>query len=395
MLTPTPLLAQTNSQTPASSAPNAPDASSPTGGGAAAPTPGAPPATVQIDPDANPDDGISFVLPEQEPQEPQAKGAVGEALEDVVPETGYDSVDGAVNTLTDAVAGLVDGFFAMLPQLIIAVLVLVGTAFVVRLIDNVANRIMKRARLRESLRDLFRIFIRTAVWFAGIFTAAIIIFPTFDVGQLVAVAGLTSIALGFAFQDIFENFFAGILILWRFPFENGDYIEVDGLMGRVEDVEIRMTHIRKTNGELVLVPNSMIFKNKVQVQTNRPHIRLELAVGIAYGEDIAEGRRVILEAVKSCDTVQRDVDPEVLATAFGASSIDFDVIWWSDSKPIQMRRSRDQVIEAIKKALDDAGIEIPYPYRTLTFSKNEPDIIQAVAGRMGKAGGASDGNEAD
>jgi small-conductance mechanosensitive channel len=343
--------------------------------------------TIEIDPAAV--DGVNLVSP-QEPEEPEAKGAVGEALDEMVPQTGNDSVDASVNTLTNAIGGMVDGFLALLPQLVIAILVLIATAFAVRLIDSIVCRLMKRARLRESLRDLFRIFIRTGIWFAGILIAALIIFPSFEFGQLVAVAGLTSIALGFAFQDIFENFFAGILILWRFPFENGDYIEVDGLMGRVEDVEIRMTHIRKTNGELVLVPNSMIFKNKVQVQTNRPHIRLELAVGIAYGEDVAAGRKVILDAVNACDTVQKDVEPEVLAKAFGASSIDFDVIWWADSKPIQMRRSRDQVVEAIKKALDEAGIEIPYPYRTLTFSKNEPDIIDAVAGRM-KSGGASGG----
>lgn len=66
---------------------------------------------------------------------------------------------------------------------------------------------------------------------------------------------------------------------------------------------------------------------------------------------------------------------------------------WTDSKPIEERRSRDELVEAIKKALDDAGIEIPYPYRTLTFSKNEPDIINAVAGRVG--GGASTGGAGD
>ncbi|MEM8738409.1 MAG: mechanosensitive ion channel family protein [Planctomycetota bacterium] len=348
------------------------------------------PPAIEINPDEVP--GIDIVTGEAETPEPEVQGALAEKLDEVVPDTGYASVDGAVNTLTDAVGNLVEGFFTSLPQLLIAVCVLIATALIARFADYVANRLLKRARVRESLRDLFRIFIRTAVWFAGIFVAAIIVFPTFGVGQLVAAAGLTSIALGFAFQDIFENFFAGILILWRFPFENGDFIEVDGLMGRVEDVEIRMTHIRKTNGELVLVPNSMIFKNKVTVQTNRPNVRMELAVGIAYGEDIAEGRKVILEAVKSCDTVQQTVKPEVLATAFGASSIDFDVIWWAASRPIEARRSRDQVVEAIKKALDDAGIEIPYPYRTLTFSKNEPDIIHAVAGRMDQDRGGSEGD---
>lgn len=347
-------------------------------------------SSIQIDPAAV--EGIDVVTDEAEEPEPEARGAIGETLDDLVPQTGNDSVDGAVNTFTNAVGGLVDGFIAALPQMVIALLVLLIAAFVARLLDGVSTRVMKKARLRESLRDLFRIFVRTGVWFVAIMIAAGIIFPGFGFAQLLATAGLASIAIGFAFQDIFANFFAGILILWRFPFENGDFIEVDGLMGRVEDVEIRSTHIRKTNGELVIVPNSTIFQNKVTILTNRSYRRLELAVGIAYGEDVAEGRKVILQAIQQCDTVRKDAKPEVLATAFGASSIDFDVIWWADARPLDARRSRDQVVEAIKKALDDAGIEIPYPYRTLTFSKNEPDIINAVAGRRGGSGERADAN---
>lgn len=349
-------------------------------------------AVIEIDPSATP--GVEVVSPDAAPDvEPDAAGAVGEALDDLVPQTGSESVDGALNTLAGAVGGLVDGLIAMLPQLVIALLVLIVTMFLVRLADKVVTKLVKRAKLRESLRDLLRIAVRIAVWFAGLIVAAGIVFPGFGFAQLIATAGLASIAIGFAFQNIFENFFAGILILWHFPFENGDYIEIDGLVARVEDVEIRMTRLRKTNGELVLVPNATIFRSNVTVMTNRRHRRLELAVGIAYGEDVAAGRKVILDAVKSCKTVRNDAEPEVLAQAFGASSIDFVVIWWADHTPIDELRSKDEVVEAIKKALDDAGIEIPYPYRTLTFSKNEPAIIDAVAGRLANGGGSGDTRE--
>ena len=349
--------------------------------------------TVEIDPSAT--DAIKIITPDAGEQTIQAEGAVSKALDKFVPNSGNESVDGAVHTLTDAIGGMVDSFLAMLPQIVIAIVVLVAAGIVVRLVDKLALKVFRRARVKESLRDLFRIFIRTGVWFAGIMVALAIIFPGFGVAQLVASAGLVSIALGFAFQDIFENFFAGILILWRFPFENGDFIQVDDIKGRVEDVEIRMTLIRQTDGDLVLVPNSTIFKSNVTIYTNRPTRRIELAVGIAYGEDVAEGRRIILDAVKACETVESSPPPEVLATSFGASSIDFDVLWYTGNKPIQERRSRDEVIEAIKKALDDAGIEIPYPYRTLTFTKNEPDIINAVAGRLGKGPATDDQGSGD
>lgn len=347
--------------------------------------------TIEIDPDEVP--GVEVVPAEEPPAEPDAQGAVEEALDDFVPETGMESVDGAVNTLTDAVGGMVDGLIGMLPQLVIALVVLLATALLVKIADGIACRLMSRARVKESLRDLFRIFVRTAMWFFGLMTAAIIVFPGFGVGNLIATAGLASIAIGFAFQDIFANFFAGILILWRFPFENGDFIEVDGLMGQVEDVEIRSTSIRTPGGELVIVPNSTIFQNKVNILTNRPQRLIELSVGIAYGEDVAQGRQVILDAVKSCASVRDTAPPEVLATAFGASSIDFDVLWWADSTPIAIRRSRDEVVQAIKSALDNAGIEIPYPHRTLTFSPNEPAIIHAVAGRGGGTNGDAEAGQ--
>ena len=326
------------------------------------------------------------------PEPVDVKGPVQEVLAGAVPRTGLPTVDGAINTLTHSLGTMIDGVIAMLPQLVLALLVLIATWALVNLADRLVSQIMVKARLRESLRDLMRIAVRMGVWFGGLVVAAGIVFPGFGFAQLVATAGLASIAIGFAFQNIFENFFAGILILWRFPFENGDFIEVDGIKGRVEDVEVRMTLIRQTDGDLVLVPNSTIFRNNVIVYTNRPNRRIETVVGVAYGESVTEAREVILQAVKACSTVAAHPAPEVLATAFGSSSIDFDVLWYTGNKPIDERRSRAQVIEAIKTALDDAGIEIPYPYRTLVFSPNEPDIINAVSGRAG--GGASPDTEA-
>ena len=283
---------------------------------------------------------------------------------------------------------------AYLPQLVIALLVVVATFFVVSFAGRIASWLASRARLRSSLVDLVKLFVRIFFWFVGLMLAAVIVFPGFGFGNLIATTGLLSIALGFAFQDIFENAFAGVLILWRFPLEIGDFIEVPSvnIMGRVEDIEIRMTQLRLTNGELVLMPNSTIYKNVVKVLTDQDKRRITVACGIAYGEDVAEGRRVMKEAVEGCSTVdQSGHEVEVYAQAFGASSIDFEITWWTGATPLEQRKSRDEVVEAVKAALDSAGIEIPYPYRTLTFSKNEPDIIEAVRGGGSAASSAADG----
>jgi len=319
-------------------------------------------------------------------------GTVGRMLERATPETGSPVVDDSVGRLFRAISKMVDGLIAVLPNIVVAVIFLCLVFVLARIASKIVERVSLKARLRRSLVDLFRIFAKVGIWVAGLVMAAGIVFPEFGIGQIMTTAGLASVAVGFAFKDIFENFFAGILILWRFPFENGDFIEVDDMMGKVEDVEIRMTRIRKPDGELLLIPNGKIFKDPVRVITDRDTHRVEVAVGVAYGEDVGEAREVILKAVKACDRIDTATPPEVLLDGFGSSSMDFDVLFWCDPKPLESRRARDQVVEAIKRALDEAGIEIPYPYRTLTFTDNEPSIIEAVRGRGGRASeqGASD-----
>lgn len=342
--------------------------------------PSASPPTIQIDPGAS--DAIEVVTENAEPAVEPA-GPVAEALESAIPETGSETIDTSISTFANAIGNLIDTVIAHLPQVIIAVVVMIITALLASVLSRWARRGSRGLRLRSNLQDLLQKFVYILIWFFGLVTAAGIVFPGLGMGELVASAGLASIAIGFAFQDIFENFLAGVLIIWRFPFNDGDFIEVPsvGVEGKVEETQIRMTLIRDTSGELVLVPNATIYKNVVRVLTDRDTRRITVMCSIAYGEDIAEGRRVMTEAVKSCPSVRTDKPVQIFANAFGSSSIDFEVTWWTGPTPVERRESRDEVIEAVKSALDSAGIEIPYPYRTLTFSRNEPDIIDAVRGR--------------
>ncbi|MBT8485781.1 MAG: mechanosensitive ion channel family protein [Phycisphaerae bacterium] len=335
------------------------------------------------------DPGQSDAIDVQTPEAPagdaseESAGPVTSAIEDVLPDTGLEAVDTSVDTLAESVGGMIDAFVVRLPQFVIAIIVIVLTGLVASLATKWLRRITRKLRFKDNLQDLLGKFAYIGVWFVGLVAAAGVVFPGLGMGELVATAGLASIAIGFAFQDIFENFLAGILIIWRFPFNDGDFIEIpsEGVEGEVEEVQIRMTLIRSVTGELILVPNSTIYKNVVRVLTNKPVRRMTVMCGVAYGEDIGESRKVIREAVESCGSVEQDRPIEIFAQAFGASSIDFEVTWWTGARPVEQRQSRDEVVERVKKALDDAGIEIPYPYRTLTFSKNEPDIIEAIAAR--------------
>jgi len=286
--------------------------------------------------------------------------------------TAADSLEAVTETLETTIVGVWTDFVAHLPYLAAGVVVLLFTWVVVALFRRLSGRLFRSSKLRRSLQDLLVRLSTIGIWTVGLLLSAMVVFPGLTPTRALGGLGVVSLAVGFAFKDIFENFFAGILILWRFPFEVGDFIQCEGIEGRVEDVTIRMTVIRRVTGELVVVPNGFLFKSPVEVLTDPQKRRITVMAGVAYGEDVAEAVRVIEGAVAACSTVDPDRPVEIFPQAFGASSIDIEVTWWADPRPLEVRRSRGEVVTAVKKALDDAGIEIPFPYRTLTFKEPLP-----------------------
>ena len=275
-----------------------------------------------------------------------------------------------IQILMEQLRGIARDAIALTPQLIVAVVILVVTFFLSKLVQTVLLRLLPKQRMRASLRSLITNLGALVTWLVGIMLAAIIIFPNLTPASVLAGLGLGSVAIGFAFKDVFENFLAGIIILFRKKMRIGDFIECSSLEGIVESITIRETHIRQTDGQLVIVPNGLLFKNPLTIRTDLEERRVTVVCGVAYGENLDEAREVMRKAVESCESVHQTERPvQIFAQAFGASSIDFEVTWWTGSEPADIRRSRDEVVAAVKRGLDDAGIEIPFPYRTLTFSE--------------------------
>ena len=264
------------------------------------------------------------------------------------------------------------GFVRHIPNLMIAAIVLTLTWTISWALQKIYWRVMRNRRVRRSLKDLFAKLLSIGVWVLGSLAASVVVFPSVKPESILAGLGLSSIAIGFAFKDVVENFFAGFLILIRDPLEIGDFIKCDDVEGQVEEITIRDTLIRQTDGQQVVVPNGMLFKNPVWIRTDQERRRITVICGVAYDEDVDHARQVMTTALEGLSTVDSDREVQVFAREFGASSIDFEITWWTGSKPVEVRRSRDEVIAAVKAALDDAGIEIPFPYRTLTFKGAVP-----------------------
>ncbi|ANI79510.1 mechanosensitive ion channel family protein [Sphingobium sp. EP60837] len=281
-----------------------------------------------------------------------------------------------VNILLRQLVRMWQGFVAAIPSIIIALAIIMLTWLAARYAKRIADRLTAQVNLRPSLKELIDTIVSIAIWIVGLLIAATVVLPGLTPASLVAGLGIGTIAIGFAFQDFFQNFLSGIIIMVRKKMRIGDVIECEGIIGRVEHISLRETHLRKLSNELTIVPNSTLFKNPVEILTDGAERRHEIVVGIAYDADLDLAAAVLRKAVEGVEQVSKERPVDIFAQEFSASSVDFTVRWWAGSKPSDMHASRDAVIRAIKRALDDAGIEIPYPYVTNIFK--EPMPIQPV-----------------
>jgi small conductance mechanosensitive channel len=276
-----------------------------------------------------------------------------------------------IQRVNDSLLDLVAAGVQLLPAVLGAIVILLLTRYLARLIRQIVERVGARTIRSQSLKLLLIHTSHVAVWVTGLLLASLIVFPGLGLGDILALLGLGSVAIGFAFQDIFKNFLAGVLLLLREPFRIGDQIIVNEYEGMVEDIDIRTTRIRTYQGERALIPNSIVFTNAVRVLTAFPERRTDLEVGVDYNTPLPKVRRLILELLPEVEGVLTQPEPEVDIVSFGDSSIDLMVRYWTQPQIAAVRRTKTRVITAIKQAFDREAITIPYPIRSLYFYDQE------------------------
>lgn len=262
-----------------------------------------------------------------------------------------------VKTLQDQIQAMLNGFVQHVPNLTISILVLILTWTMAKFAVGIADRLTGNTHMRENLKQLVETLVRLLIWLVGLMIAATISMPGLTPGSLFAGLGVGALAIGFAFQDIFENFLAGVLIMIRDRMRIGDSIVCDKIAGKIERITLRETHIRTATNELNIVPNSMLFKNPVLIETDSPERRFDLLVGVTSGADLEQAARIIRQAVEGIEGLDPNKKVETFAQDFEAGSIRFLVQWWSNNRALD-KVIRDTAIRRIKAGLDDAGIDI-------------------------------------
>jgi small-conductance mechanosensitive channel len=269
---------------------------------------------------------------------------------------------------TESVQTMLNGFIERVPYIAVAAVVFLLFCLLAKGVRAAARAFAQRIRRHYSLGLVLGRLSSGVIIFIGLLIALVIAVPGFTPGQLVSVLGISSVAIGFAFRDILQNFLAGILLLLAEPFRIGDQIVVDNFEGTVEDIQTRATFIKTYDGRRIVIPNGDLFTKAVTVNTAYEKRRLQYDIGIGYGDDITRARCIMLDTVRALPEVLDDPAPDALVMELSGSTVNIRLRWWvNPPNQADILDARDTVLEHVKNALTAQGIDLPFPTQQILF----------------------------
>lgn len=265
-------------------------------------------------------------------------------------------------------------FFSLLPNMIAGFFIFT-VFFIIALGARYSTRkyFSRRARV-----DLGRILSSLSFWTFVIFGVIIgltIIMPSLKPGNLVASMGVGSLAIGFVFKDILQNWLSGLLILLRLPFRRGDQIKIGEAEGTVIRIDPRATVLRTYDGRDIIVPNSTVYSSVVLINTSQPQRRVEIDLTVGYNYDIRVITQIIKNSLEQVEEILQDPAPQILCWDLGSTSLGFKLRWWIDSERSEEVISRARAIQAIKEAFDANDIDPTDPQLVYYHEAKDGDEI--------------------
>jgi small-conductance mechanosensitive channel len=257
-------------------------------------------------------------------------------------------------------------------------LVLFG--LVVLLISWMVARLIAAAT-REALRrrQWSPLLISVGARAVGLIILLVGLYVIFQVAGLTSVAltvlggtGLLGLILGIAFQDITENFLASIFLSVQTPFEAGDLVDIDGIMGFVQRLTTRATVLMTQDGNHVQIPNSTVYKSNIHNYSSNPNRREDFIVGISYGDSVANAQEIALRVLEGHPAILDEPEPWVLVESLGSATVDLRIYFWLDGSRYSWQKVKSSVIRLVKRAYHSADIEMPGEVRELILPERIP-----------------------
>ena len=283
-----------------------------------------------------------------------------------------ESFEDAMDVATTKVMQWAHDLAEMLPNMVLALVIFVLTVLFSYLISSIGKKTVTRVSDNQMLAGLVSAMLKVFVIMIGLYLALSILQLNKTVTSLLAGAGILGLALGFAFQDAASNLLAGVVMGVRRPFNVGDLIESNGYLGYVKKLNLRNTLVENFTGQLVLIPNKLVFENPLENYSYYGHRRISLEVGVGYDTDLKEAERVLRESIEGLSFLAKDEEVRATCMEFGDSSINWRIDYWIDfpDGPSYLESIHGGML-AIRNALSDAGIEIPFPIRTLDVRSSD------------------------
>lgn len=269
--------------------------------------------------------------------------------------TQYELISAAIER---SIRELSERTAARLPFLIAAVLVLVLFWLLTKLVRAIFDAATRRSRLDPQLRLLFSRLISVAMTVTGILTALSVVVDSFSFGQVIAGLGFSSFIVGFATKDILNNFLSGVLILWQRPFRLGDHLFVGVNQGKVEDIGLRATSLRKDDGEIILIPNGEMYSTALTIRSAGKQRRMSLRITVGYDQDIEKVKSIAAAAAGETPGVLAKPAANVYLTEFTESGAVVTLQYWIDTNENSPLDVYDRVALFCLERIKEAGIRL-------------------------------------
>ena len=276
-------------------------------------------------------------------------------------------INQAFELIVDKLSVWVQEFILLLPNIALAAVIMVFGIMISKFIRKYIRKIFKKVFHNEALINLFTSLVYVFLLGVTLFVALSVLQLDKAVTSILAGAGIIGLALAFAFQDIAANVMSGIVISIRRPLHIGDVVKIKDHMGVIVEINLRDSVIKTFQGQMVIIPNKDLLQNPIENYSLMGKRRMDLTVGVSYGEDLERVRDITLKAVAD---IEGTTDDEItfFYQEFGDSSINFDIrIWVNTAEQVEFLQVKSDAVMRIKKAFDLNNITIPFPIRTLDF----------------------------
>ncbi|MDA0176622.1 MULTISPECIES: mechanosensitive ion channel family protein [Mesoflavibacter] len=275
----------------------------------------------------------------------------------------------AYNLLIDKLEGWFNIIVTNIPNLILAVLVLITAYFVSKYVNKYVSKLMASRVQQNSITNMVGRISAVVVVLAGLFLALGILNLSKTLTSLLAGAGVAGLAIGLALQGTLSNTFAGVVLSFRKKIQIGHWVETNGFSGEVMDINLKDFTLKEADNNIVVIPNKMILENPLKNYTLTTKMRVFLECGVGYESNLEDVERITKETIcNTFDQIEKPEDVEFYYTEYGGSSINYLCRFWIDAEnALEKLRAKSKAIIEIKKAYDKSEINIPFPIRTLQF----------------------------